>query len=290
MATSATGAVLHDIRHVLARRWPLARLVVAPCQVQGDGAPASIVAALRRLPRWVDPLTGERVEVIILARGGGALEDLWPFNDERVVRAVAGAPVPLVSGVGHETDVTLADFAADVRAPTPSAVAALVVPDRTEALRRLQALRGRADTAVRRDLARPAQVLREERRMLAQLHPRAVLAAERERAGLLLGRATRATFGQIAADRTRVEHAGLRLPMLGRARLARAEAELRLVGATLGALSPYATLERGYAIVRADDGRVVVDAADRREGDRLDVRLARGSLDVRVERVRDSRA
>jgi exodeoxyribonuclease VII large subunit len=137
VVTSASGAVWHDIQHVVRRRWPLTRLVLASCQVQGDGAAQSVVAALNRMARWGERCRsegrpGDAPAVVILARGGGSLEDLWPFNDERVVRAVVAHPVPVVSGVGHEVDVTLADFAADVRAPTPSAAAELVVPERGE--------------------------------------------------------------------------------------------------------------------------------------------------------------
>ena len=135
--TSPTGVVWRDIGHVLARRWPLAAVILVACQVQGEEAPASIVAAFRRLERWIDQCAADgrpddAPQVTILARGGGSLEDLWSFNDERVVRAVVGHSVPVVCGVGHEVDVTLADFAADVRAPTPSAAAELVVPDRAE--------------------------------------------------------------------------------------------------------------------------------------------------------------
>src|SRR5665811_1424512 len=153
VATSATGAVWHDICHVVARRWPLTRLVLSPCQVQGDGAAASVVAALDRLARWGETCRAEgrpdeAPAVVILARGGGSLEDLWSFNDERVVRAGVGHPVPVVSGVGHEVDVTLADFAADVRAPTPSAAAELVVPDRVEVAGVVAGLTRRASTAV----------------------------------------------------------------------------------------------------------------------------------------------
>ncbi|HVA85916.1 MAG TPA: exodeoxyribonuclease VII large subunit, partial [Candidatus Saccharimonadales bacterium] len=137
VVTSASGAVWHDIRQVMTRRWPLTRVLLSPCLVQGDPAPASIVAALDRVARWIERSgrPGGREDspgVTILARGGGSLEDLWPFNDESVVRAVVRHPVPVVCGVGHEVDVTLADFAADVRAPTPSAAAELVTPDRID--------------------------------------------------------------------------------------------------------------------------------------------------------------
>ncbi len=152
VVTSPSGAVWKDICHVLGRRWPLARVVLVAAHVQGEGAPASIVAALRKVERYAAERTAagrpdEAPAVTILARGGGSLEDLWAFNDEAVVRAVVGHSVPLVCGVGHEADVTLADFAADVRAPTPSAAAEVVVPDRLEAISGVRALGRRLDAS-----------------------------------------------------------------------------------------------------------------------------------------------
>ena len=288
LATSPSGAVLHDIQHVLRRRWPLVRVVLAPCQVQGDAAPPTIVAALGRLARWRDPGTMAPPDVIILARGGGSLEDLWAFNDERVVRAVAASPVPIVTGVGHETDVTLVDFAADVRAPTPSAAAELVVPSRAEAAATLRAVRGRLDAAVERSIAGPRLALTAERRALGRLHPAAVLAGERQHAAYLLDRARRAMDGRLAGDRARLDRAADRMPLLVRGRLARARADLGSTGSGLAALSPYATLERGYAIVRAADGHVLTHASGTSAGDALDVRLAQGGLDATVTSVRDS--
>ncbi len=132
IVTSLSGAVLHDMHRVIARRWPLTRIVVSPCKVQGAGAEASIVRALRRVGRWTDADSGRAVDLVIVARGGGSLEDLWAFNEESVVRAIAAHPRPVVVGVGHETDVTLSEFAADVRAATPSVAAELAVPDRAE--------------------------------------------------------------------------------------------------------------------------------------------------------------
>ena len=126
MVTSPTGAALRDILNVLGRRWPVAQVLLAPTLVQGDSAPAQIVAALQTLYERDD------VDLIIVTRGGGAIEDLWAFNDERVARAIADAPVPVISGVGHEVDFTIADFAADVRAPTPSAAAEIAVPNQAE--------------------------------------------------------------------------------------------------------------------------------------------------------------
>ena len=288
IATSVSGAVLHDILQVLRRRWPLTRVVVAACQVQGDPAPASIVTALDRLARYRDSQSGAGVDVAILARGGGSLEDLWPFNEERVVRAVAAMPIPVVVGVGHETDVTLAEFAADVRAATPSVAAELAVPSRTDELGRLRTLHDRLNGTAASAVGTRRRTLDAERRGLEALRPAALLAAERERVGLLLDRAARAVTGRLATGRARVDRAGDRLPLLGAGRLARGRTDLHAAATTLAALSPYATLERGYAIVRTPEGGVVRDAADRAPGDDLRVRLARGSLDVRVERVRDS--
>ncbi len=180
--TSPTGVVWKDICHVLGRRWPLARVVLVAAQVQGESAPASLLAAFRRLEAHVARLHAEgRAEdaptVTILARGGGSLEDLWAFNDERVVRAVVAHPLPVVSGVGHESDVTLADFAADVRAPTPSAAAEIVVPDRTDYLANLGVARRRLDAVATRRLTEAGGRLAAERRALERTDPVARLAS-----------------------------------------------------------------------------------------------------------------
>ena len=288
LVTSLSGAVLHDMRRVLARRWPPVRVLVAACQVQGDAAPASIVAALRRLARWRDPVTGRGVDVAILARGGGSPEDLWAFNDETVVRAVVATPFPIVVGVGHETDVTLAEFAADVRAATPSVAAELAVPSRADQLLQLRAMREALERAALRSAAVSRAALETERRALEGFRPGAYLAAERERVGLLLDRATRAVSGRLATDRVRLARADDRLPLLLRGRLARARTDVETRRAALVALSPFATLERGYAIVRDPSGRVVRDADTQTVGATIDVRLARGELDARVEQVRSA--
>ena len=288
IVTSLSGAVLHDVRRVIARRWPLARLVVSACTVQGPGAEASIVRALRRIGRWTDPATGRAVDVVIVARGGGSLEDLWAFNEESVVRAIAGCPRPVVVGVGHETDVTLAEFAADVRAATPSVAAELAVPDRAEQEQHLRLLRTALLASATRQVGGARAGLASERRSLETFRPAAYLAAERERIGLLLDRATRALHGRVAGERATLARRADRLPALLRARTAGARAALTNSAAGLTALDPFATLERGYAIVRAPDGRVVMDASSRRPGDSLEVRLAQGALDVTVDTVRDS--
>jgi exodeoxyribonuclease VII large subunit len=306
VVTSPSGAVWHDIRTVLDRRWPLSGVLFAPCRVQGDEASVSIVGALGRLGRWIERCRAEgrpeaAPEVTILARGGGSLEDLWPFNDERVVRAIVAHPVPVVSGVGHEVDVTLADFAADVRAPTPSAAAELVTPDRREVATAVDAALAALGAATAERLGRLGRDLGEERRALDRLSPDAQLAAARERAGLLLDRATRViglrvrdsgaalervreragplALGRIARDEERLRRAAGPLPALAAARMAGERSALATVGASLAALAPEATLRRGYAIVRrGSDGRIVRSPAEAPPGERLLLRLAHGRL------------
>jgi len=284
VVTSPTGAVWRDICHVLSRRWPLARVVLVACQVQGEAAPASIVGALRRLERYVEQCRvagrpDDAPAVTILARGGGSLEDLWAFNDERVVRAVVAHSLPVVCGVGHEVDVTLADFAADMRAPTPSAAAEIVVPDRAEFAAALRRAADRLHEAGTRRLAGAARELAVERRALEQASPSARLASLREQSGLLFDRATRALAGRLAHDRLRLGRAQETLPRLTAARLARARAGLEASTAALAVLGPQATLDRGYAIVRrAGDGAVVRAPDDSPAGTHLRLRVARGEL------------
>jgi exodeoxyribonuclease VII large subunit len=288
VVTSLNGAVLHDIRRVIARRWPMARLVVSACQVQGQGAAATIVAALRRVSRWTDEATGRATDVVILARGGGSLEDLWPFNDEQVVRAVAAHPCPVVVGVGHETDVTLAEFAADVRAPTPSVAAELVVPARVDELARVNQLGSRLNGALNQTLTSLRSQLTTEARQLEARHPQAQITADRERIGNLLDRAARLVARRLEVERTTLGRASDDLPALAAGALAIARGELGRESAALNALSPYATLERGYSIVRGPDGTVLRDANNAKSGDQISVRLQRGEIGARVESVRDS--
>ncbi len=288
IATSLSGAVLQDMRKVLARRWPLVRVIVSSCQVQGPGSAESVVAALKRLAKWTDPVTGRATDVVILARGGGSMEDLWSFNEEIVVRAVATHPCPIVVGVGHETDVTLAEFAADLRAATPSVAAELVVPNVADLLTQLRVARARLDGRMTAQITGATRALETERRALEGFRPSAYLAAERERVGLLLDRATRAVQARMDVDRSRLTRSADRLPLVLQGRLARGRTDLSRSRSTLEALSPFATLERGYAIARAADGSILRDASTATPGQPLDVRLARGALDVRVERVRDS--
>jgi exodeoxyribonuclease VII large subunit len=288
--TSPTGAVWRDIRHVLARRWPLARVVLVAARVQGEDAPASIVSAFRRLERHVVTarVSGPAVDVptvTILARGGGSLADLWSFNDERVVRAVVGHPLPVVCGVGHEVDVTLADLAADVRAPTPSAAAEIVVPDQAEMAAALRRAADPLQAVGRARIALAERELEAERRGLERASPAARLAASREQVGLLLDRVARAVETRLAADRARLSAAAAALARGPAARVDAARAALDAARAALVVLGPDATLERGYAIVRrTSDGAVVRDPVEAPVGTALVLRVARGELEATVDR------
>jgi exodeoxyribonuclease VII large subunit len=289
VVTSATGAVLHDIRRVLGRRWPMARLVLSPCLVQGDGAAASIAKALDRVDRAAARAMAaghpeDVAAVTIIARGGGSLEDLWAFNEEVVVRAIVAHGRPVVAGIGHETDVTLADFAADVRAPTPSAAAELVVPDRADVADHVGRLARRAETVVARRIGALEQMLLQERRALVQLHPAAQLAAAQERAGRLLDRAAVTVAGALERRTARLDRVGRRAPVVVGALVDARAARLGRAGAALTALGPQATLERGYAIVRRrSDGRIMRDPADAPDGTGLAIRLAKGDLGATVD-------
>ncbi|HET9680492.1 MAG TPA: exodeoxyribonuclease VII large subunit, partial [Candidatus Limnocylindrales bacterium] len=261
VVSSPTGAAWKDVLHVLGRRWPLVRVLLVSCKVQGDGAAESIVTALRRVERFAQAATSpdDAPALTILARGGGSMEDLWAFNDERVVRAIVAHTLPVVAGVGHEIDVTLADFAADVRAPTPSAAAELVVPDQAEFAAALARGAERMHAAAARVLAGAAREVDVERRALDRLDPASRLTAARQRAGELLDRATRAMSLRLADAARAHDRLALALPGLAAGSIARSRGDLATAAAALAVLGPQATLDRGYAIARRSaDGSVVI--------------------------------
>ena len=260
VVTSPMGAVWQDIRNVVRRRYPLVELVLSPTAVQGEAAAPGVVVALKRV------FAQRGIDLVILARGGGSLEDLWAFNDERVVRTLVTAPVPVLVGVGHESDVTLADFAADVRAPTPSAAAELAVPDGTQLPAILDRLRDRASSALLGLAADRRRQLAAEARALVGAAPD--LGAARQRTADLVDRGHRAL----------------------EARLQRHRATLDGVRDGLRALGPHATLARGYAVARLPDGTIVREPAQAAVGERLEVVVARGLLGTRVEEARTDAA
>jgi exodeoxyribonuclease VII large subunit len=249
VVTSPTGAVFHDIQNVIRRRYPLVELVLSPTPVQGDKAAASIAAALERLDRE------GRADVIVLARGGGSLEDLWPFNEEIVARAIYASRTPVVTGVGHETNVTIADHVADARAPTPSAAAELVVPDQSALRQQLAELAAQCGRALLHQLlASRAEVAGLARRMESSLPDAGTW---RRRVDDLAQSVHKGLVGRLQITRTRVE--GL-------------EHKLR-------ALDPVATLSRGFSVVqRVVNGEVVTSTSQVSGGDSLAITVADGLI------------
>ncbi len=298
--TSPSGAAVRDVLSVLARRFPLLEVEVLPVPVQGATAAAQIAAMLQRAG------ASGRFDALLLARGGGSLEDLWAFNDEALARAIAAAPVPVVSAVGHETDFTLADFAADLRAPTPSVAAELLVPERADLAARLRALDRRVQASHLHRLRNAMQRADRAALRLNALRPQARLQQLRTRQQVAMQRLVHAFRARDERNRARLRHAEAvlramqpqqRLALL-RERLAalrprpqaaiarqlqREALRLRGLARSLEACSPLATVARGYAILQHEDGRVVRLVGDARAGERLDARLADGSLRVRVE-------
>jgi exodeoxyribonuclease VII large subunit len=297
--TSPSGAAVRDVLSVLARRFPLVQVEVLPVQVQGETAPAQIVSMLQRAYR------SGRYDTILLARGGGSLEDLWAFNDERLVRAIAASPVPVVSAIGHETDFSLSDFVADLRAPTPSVAAELLVPSRHDLALRLQGLRRRIVTLQTHHLRRDMQRADRAAIRLHAMRPRARLDLLCRRQAEAQRRLDAAFRKQLERLRSRMRHADAVLrtmqpkrrlatlrqridalrdrPRVALLRRMRHDAmHLRGIARSLEAVSPLATVARGYAILQHDDGRVIRSVQDARAGDRVTARLGDGRLPLRV--------
>jgi exodeoxyribonuclease VII large subunit len=281
VVTSPSGAAIRDILRVIGRRFGDLHIVIAPCRVQGDGAAEEIAQGLRDL----NALGG--VDVIIVGRGGGSLEDLWAFNEEVVARAIAVSKVPVVSAVGHEVDFTIADFVADLRAPTPSAAAELVVREKQAVVDSLAQLRARLErfgSRPLRDLERrvdelTARLRREMRNEVGRAHHRVVLATRALRASDPVAR--------LAGDRHRLENLQSRMITLLHRRRDRAHSALRTAVGRLDSLSPLAVLGRGYSLTRTPAGDIVHSPAQVRVGDAIRVLLQRGSLDARVTETRE---
>ncbi|HOA23072.1 MAG: exodeoxyribonuclease VII large subunit [Aggregatilineales bacterium] len=260
IVTSPSTAALQDVLNVLRRRRPQVRVVLSPTPVQGESAPPQIIRALEALNTQAD------VEVILLVRGGGSIEDLWCFNDEDLARAVAASRIPVIAGVGHEIDFTLVDFAADLRAPTPSAAAELATPITADHLRAdVQRLSQRLFNAAALRTAEQRRAYEQAMYALRRLSPRAAIDNARQQVDGLVSRATRAVQSRFALRRS--ELAGLKR--------------------ALKSMSPMETLARGYAIVQGPDGLVLHDPAQVRPGDRLHIRLEKGPLRATVDEEQD---
>jgi len=304
VVTSPSGAAIRDILSILKRRFPAIPVIIYPSAVQGQGAAAEIAAAIE--------LAGQRArerqecDVLIVARGGGSLEDLWAFNEERVARAIYACPIPVVSGVGHEIDTTIADFVADVRAPTPSGAAELASPDANEWLQTFRQQQRRLLTLQQEHRRQRQQQLQWLAGRLRQLHPGQRLQQQAQRLDELERRLRRRVRQHLEQRQLQLKHlhtalqrhqplATLRnlalqyrhleqdlLQQMQR-RLEHSRQQLRANSQTLDAVSPLATLGRGYAIIQTDDERIIRDAGGIRRGQQVHARLARGRLHCTVD-------
>ncbi|MEQ1662414.1 MAG: exodeoxyribonuclease VII large subunit [Thiobacillus sp.] len=302
VVTSLQAAALRDVLTALERRMPAIRVVIYPTPVQGTGAGAQIAAAIRTAAVRAE------CDVLLVVRGGGSLEDLWAFNDEVVARAIAASPMPVVSGVGHETDFTLADFAADLRAPTPTAAAELASPLRSELITQLDHLARQMQRAVARSqhnaaqqldflarrLVHPADLLRRQRAQLVQLSQRL---RQSLRTHTLHSRTRLETLQQrlispaVALRRQQHQLADFapRLRRVWEGDIARRQLTLDHLAASLAHLNPDQVLARGYSLVQRADGSVVQDAHTLREGDPLEIRFRRGQARTTVVSISPER-
>ena len=274
LVTSTRAAALRDLLTTLRRRWPALRVIIYPTPVQGDGAAASIALAIRTANERSE------VDVLIVARGGGSIEDLWAFNEEAVAQAVFESALPVVSGVGHETDFTICDFVADARAPTPTGAAALVAPDREAVMRNVAAMAGRWRQAQQRALEGRMQRVDGLSRRLT--HPAARLEQQARDAALLAGRLARAFRHRLDAASTGASAVAQRLAGSVRLRQERFDLRMAALAQNLAHLNPQGVLERGYAIVTAAGGAIVEDASKLVVGDDVDIAFARGNAGATI--------
>lgn len=299
VVTSKTGAALHDILHVLKRRDPSLPVVIYPTAVQGDDAPAQIVRAIELAN------TRQECDVLIVGRGGGSLEDLWSFNDERVARAIFASAIPVVSAVGHETDVTIADFVADLRAPTPSAAAEIVSRNQAELARQIQSAQQRLEMAMDFYLANRTRRFTQIHHRLQQQHPQLRLARQQtilERLQQRMRNALDTQFRQasvrqqrftqrlnaqnpqpkIHRAQTRVQQLEFRLAQAIQLRMSQTRERFGTAITHLEAVSPLATLSRGYSVTTASDGKVLKQITQVHQGDMLTTRVKDGWLESEV--------
>jgi len=283
VVTSPTGAVIRDILHRLADRFP-SHVLVWPVKVQGDGAAAEVAAAVRGFDAMAEDGPVRRPDLVIVARGGGSIEDLWAFNEEAVVRAVAACRIPVISAVGHETDTTLCDYAADVRAPTPTAAAEMAVPVRAELANAIATMGLRAERCARRYHERGGERLQALVRVLPKRD--ALLGPQRQKADDMGAKLDRALERRVTVARGVLDRAGgaLRPAVLER-KLDTLRHRLEGAGKLLDAVNPDNLLQRGYVRVGAKaSGKVIASAADARAAGAVTLHFRDGTVDARVER------
>ena len=258
IVTSSAGAAIHDMLRILGKRFPLAKVILLPVRVQGVEAPAEIAGAIRYVNRF------QLADVIITGRGGGSMEDLWAFNDERLARVIYQSEIPVISAVGHEPDVTISDYVADLRAATPSNAAELVVPDQAELRQKLESLQARLFQAANRQL-------RMARQTLERYSSKRVL---------------QSPMHYVQDRRVLLDHQQKLLFHAAQSGLA--EKKQRFIGLTaaLDAMSPLKVLARGYSVTRDQNGHVLTAAEEIRQGERVSVILQHGEFDARVEQIR----
>jgi exodeoxyribonuclease VII large subunit len=257
IVTSPTGAALQDMLNTLEGRFPLVEVILAPTMVQGEEAPPKIVQAIRDLNQLLD------VDVIIVARGGGSMEDLWAFNDERVVRAIAVSRIPVVTGIGHETDTTLSDYAADLRAPTPTGAAVLVTPNKDDLLADLVGLQAELDDVFDRKTRQYHQNLSSLQSQLNFLSP----------------------LNRIRNHQQRLDEVIMRLERGFDHRTSLYQSRLTGLDARLKSLNPLQVLQRGYAIVSDENGKIISSVTEVQPGNQVAVRLMDGILESEVKQI-----
>ena len=255
--TSGSGAAVHDMIRILRKRYPICKVIVLPVRVQGAEAPAEIVGAIRYANRW------NVADLIITGRGGGSMEDLWAFNDERVARAIYDSELPIISAVGHEPDVTISDFVADVRASTPSNAAELAVPDKTELLTRLLSTRN----------------------YLSQLESQQIRMRKEHLKTLSESRAMQNPMMAIQDKRMALDFTHQQLTNLAQTALAERQRQFSALAASLDALSPLKVLGRGYAVAKGTNGKILKTASDASVGDKITVSLGNGALGCTVDTI-----
>ena len=256
--TSSAGAAVHDMLRILKARWPMSEVVLLPVRVQGAEAPAEIAGALRYANKW------KVADLIITGRGGGSIEDLWAFNDERVARAIYASDLPVISAVGHEPDVTISDFVADARASTPSNAAEIAVPEQKELRRRLDTLSARMEQSAQKRV----KALRERYEALAR------------------SRVLRDPMAFIDDKRLLLDYTQRKLSTLAQAQTAKRAQRFASLAASLDALSPLKVLGRGYAVARDENGTILRAAEEASVGERIEVLLGQGSLMCTVDEQR----